>query len=147
WETEVSYDDLDGIAVALETARQIHQHLVVGNVNAFHYWWLLADDNANGGLLSGGAPLPQAYALGHFSKFIRPGYVRLDVAAEPAAGLSTSAYLDPESGRVVIVAVNENDDAANLRVRFAGTRPTAIAPWLTSADVSLTEQTPVAVAD
>jgi glucuronoarabinoxylan endo-1,4-beta-xylanase len=145
WETEVSYDDQTGIFVALETARQIHQHLVVGGVNAFHYWWLLADQNGNGGLLADGTPTPQAYALGHFSKFIRPGYVRLDVTPEPDSGLSTSAYTDPVSGRIVIVAVNENEDPAELSFKFAGRAPAAIDPWLTTDSVSLSEQTPFAV--
>ena len=147
WETEVSYDDQDGVLAALETAVQIHRHLTTGSVNAFHYWWLIGDASSGGGLLVDGALVPQAYALGHYSKFVRPGYVRLDVPAEPASGVSTSAYVDPDSGRIVIVAVNENTSAVDLGLHFAGTPPVALVPWLTTADVSLTAQATVAVSD
>lgn len=145
WETEVSYDDQTGILAALETARNVHLHLTTGGVNAFHYWWLLADQNGKGGLLANDALLPQAYGLGHFSKFVRPGYVRLDVASAPATGLSTSAFTDPNSGRIVIVAVNENESASDLSLSFVGALPVALDPWLTTADVSLAEQAPVTV--
>ena len=51
--------------------------------------------------------LPQAYALGHDSKFVRPGYVRVEAAPKPEPGVSTSAFFDPESHRTVLVLVNE----------------------------------------
>jgi glucuronoarabinoxylan endo-1,4-beta-xylanase len=143
WETEVSYDDQTGILAALETARNVHLHLTAGGVNAFHYWWLLADQNGKGGLYANDGLLPQAYGLGHFSKFVRPGYVRLDVASEPATGLSTSAFTDPNTGRIVIVAVNENDTASDLSLSFVGATPVTLDPWLTTADVSLAQQAPV----
>jgi glucuronoarabinoxylan endo-1,4-beta-xylanase len=143
WETEVSYDDQTGIDAALETARQIHLHLTVGGMNAFHYWWLVADQNGKGGLLVNGALSPQAYALGHFSKFVRPGYVRLDVAATPADSVYTSAYADPDSDRVVLVLVNQSDTPVDLSLQFTGHSPVAFDPWLTTADVSLAEQAPV----
>ena len=146
WETEVSYDLQTGVLAALETARQIHRHLTDGGVNAFHYWWLIGDDTG-GGLMVDGVLTPQAYALGQYSKFIRPGYVRLDVPAQPASGVSTSAFVDPESGRIVIVAVNENTTPIDLSLRFVGTPPVALEPWLTSADVSLAAQATVAFVD
>ncbi len=147
WETEVSYDDQVGVLAALETARQVHRHLTTGGVNAFHYWWLVGDDTSGGGLLVKGALVPQAYGLGHYSKFVRPGYVRLDVAPQPASGVSTSAFADPDSGRVVIVAVNENTSAIDLSLHFAGRSPAALVPWLTTADVSLKAQATVAFTD
>jgi len=146
WETEVSYDDQVGVLAALETARQIHQHLTTGGVNAFHYWWLVTD-GTSGGLLVNGALAPQGYALGHYSKFVRPGYVRLDVPAQPANGVSTSAFADPDSGRIVIVAVNENTSAVDLSLHFAGTPPVALTPWLTTTDVSLTAQATIPFTD
>jgi glucuronoarabinoxylan endo-1,4-beta-xylanase len=138
WETEVSYDDQSGMLATLETAREVERHLVDGNVNAFHYWWLVSD--TTGGLISNGVPTPQAYGLAHYSKFIRPGYVRLDMTSQPVAGVSTSAFYDPVSAHTIVVAVNENDAAVDLSLRFAGIAPASIAPWLTTADVSLAVQ-------
>jgi glucuronoarabinoxylan endo-1,4-beta-xylanase len=140
WETEVSYDSSSGIIAALETARQIQQHLVNGQVNAFHYWWLIGDPDTGGGLLVKGEPTPQAYGLAHYSKFIRPGYVRLDVSSAVPAGVTVSAFFDPGSARTVVVLVNENANAVDLSLRFAGIAPSSITTWLTTADLSLSEQ-------
>lgn len=140
WETEVSYDGASGIVAAVETARQIQQHFVNGQVNAFHYWWLIGDPESGGGLLINGEPTPQAYAFAHYSKFVRPGYVRLDVPAALPAGVFASAFFEPVTARTVVVLVNENANAVDLSLRFAGIAPTSIDTWLTTADVSLSEQ-------
>jgi len=44
WETEVStFDSYDGsISNALYWAGQIHDFLTVDQVNAWHFWWLMA---------------------------------------------------------------------------------------------------------
>lgn len=139
WETEVSYDGETGIVAALDTARQIQAHLVTAQVNAFHYWWLIGDESG-GGLMVDGEPVPQAYGLAHYSKFIRPGYVRLDTPSPVPAGVYTSAFYDPKTARTVFVAVNENNVAVNLSIRFAGIAPASVDVWLTTANVSLAEQ-------
>jgi glucuronoarabinoxylan endo-1,4-beta-xylanase len=140
WETEVSYDGATGIVAALETARQIQQHFVNGQVNAFHYWWLLGDRDTGGGLLVDGEPTPQAYGFAHYSKFIRPGYVRLDVPSAVPAGVVVSAFFDPASARTVVVLVNGNASAVDLSLRFAGISPKSVATWLTTSDLSLSDQ-------
>lgn len=139
WETEVSYDSGEGIVAALETARQVQRHLVNGNVNAFHYWWLVS--NAVGGGLSRAGELePQAYGLGHYSKFVRPGFVRIDVSATARTGLTLSAYTDPESGRVVVVGVNETEEPLEQSFRFENVSALEIEPWITTEAAPLAKQ-------
>jgi glucuronoarabinoxylan endo-1,4-beta-xylanase len=135
WETEVSYDDSTDLVAALQTARQIQRHLTVAGVNAFHYWWLVSD--TTGALMQAGQLLPQAYGLGHYSKFVRPGYVRVDVPATPQAGISSSAYYDPESHRSVLVLVNELNSDVPMSIRVTGVTPLEVTPWVTSAAGSL----------
>lgn len=142
WQTEVSYDDNTGQLAALQTAREIQKHLVVGGVNAFHYWWLTSD--TSGALMQKGELLPQAYALGQYSKFIRPGYVRVDVPSAPKTGVSSSAYYDPESHRTVLVLVNENSDDVTLDLRVEGTAPLEVRPWVTNESESLSPRPPMA---
>ena len=63
--------------------------------------------------------LPRAYVLGNWSRFVRPGFVR--VAATPLSQeyLYLSAFHDPAGGRIVVVAVNQkyNDLSAGLHDR------------------------------
>jgi hypothetical protein len=140
WETEVSYDGATGVTAALTTARQIQQHLVNAQVNAFHYWWLIGDPSSGGGLLVNDEPTPQAYGFAHYSKFIRPGYVRLDVPSSVPTGVFVSAFLDPGTSRTVVVLVNDNANAVELSLGFAGIAPTSIDTWLTTSEVSLSRQ-------
>jgi len=141
WETEVSYDTDSSFQAALETARQVQQHLVVGGVNAFHYWWLVSD--TTGGLMRGGELQPQAYGLGHYSKFVRPGYVRVDVPEAPQTGVSISAYYDPESHRTVLVLVNETTQELSSSLHLQGVSPLQVRPWVTTADESLSAHPPI----
>jgi glucuronoarabinoxylan endo-1,4-beta-xylanase len=145
WETEVSYDNFTDHTAALETARHVHQHLAVGGVNAFHYWWLESD--TTGSLMVAGALTPQAYGLGHFSKFVRPGYLRVDVPTTPQVGVSTSAYFEPETSRTVIVVVNERGDDVPLGFHIAGPAPLEVVPWVTTATESLARHEPFAFED
>ena len=90
WETEV-YDVTTGsdpgIDSGLRVAMMIHDHLVGGEVNAWHYWWLKpsADDPADNSALTtiDGQVTRRAYALGNWSRFVRPGFVRVDATPSP----------------------------------------------------------------
>lgn len=146
WETEVSYDDADTTSVnaALHTAREVQRHLAVGGVNAFHYWWLVSSSGA--ALMNGetGALTPQAYGLGHYSKFVRPGFERIDVANDYQPGLSVSGFIDPVSHVTVVIVVNEASDALPLSLELAGVAPVAVEPWVTNASGWLAPQAPFA---
>jgi len=85
--------------------------------NAWLYWagvLDVLDPKAGQGLIlfdnnTGTFTVPKRfYALGHFSKFIRPGYVRLGCPSSPMSGVYTSAYKDPVAGKFVVVAINSN---------------------------------------
>ena len=119
WQTEVS--DLapsdPSIANGLKWAINIHNHMTQPETNAWLYWAgvLDAQDPKTGqGLIlfnntSGTFTVPKRfYTLGHFSKFIRPGYVRLGCSSSPTTGVYTSAYKDPVAGKFVVVAINSN---------------------------------------
>lgn len=130
WETEISYQSSDGISAALGTARMIHNHLTLADVNAWHYWWINSDSNSS--LYRSGVLLPQANGFAHYAKFVRPGYYR--VSAEPrspSAGVSVSAFIDPASPRVVMVALNENASSVTQSFQFGSSTVGAVTPWLT----------------
>ena len=147
WVTEISgLDAVDtSIADALMWANTIHDCLVRCNMNAFHYWWLvnIGDQDDEGLCNSNGQPTPRMYALGNFSKFIRPGFVRVAATGSPAAGVRTSAYYGRELSRLVIVAIN-GGAAKTVDVNLSGiSGGDMVVPWLTDSTRRLQRQQPV----
>ena len=139
WETEVSYHEGSGLNAALYTALEIHDHFTVAGVSAFHYWWLKSDDQTS--LLRDGVLVPQAYALAHFSKFVRPGYVRVELGENDSSPvLQLSAYWGVADSKLVIVAINQGSSTIEKSFRFEGFEPITVTPWLTTSEVTLREQ-------
>jgi glucuronoarabinoxylan endo-1,4-beta-xylanase len=146
WQTEVSDDQNPrdpGMSSALYVASMIHQHLVKANVSAWHYWWLVPGDDQvdNSGLTdrdqSGVQFLTRrAYALGNYSRFVRPGFVRVK-AESPRPSIELSAFRDPETSRVVVVAINSSASDAALELVLNAASPTSLTPFVTSESVAL----------
>jgi glucuronoarabinoxylan endo-1,4-beta-xylanase len=153
WETEV-YDPAKqsdpGIDSGLTVAKMIHDHLVVGEVSAWHYWWLKDTAPDNGALMNAGQLTRRAYALGNWSRFVRPGFVRVDATPDPQYGVFVSAFVnpDPASNRLVIVAINQGSVDAEQVFSISGSvLPAAVTPWITSADLALAPAPAVPIAD
>lgn len=89
WETEVSL--LSGsdsnITNGVYYAGRIHLFLTVAQANAWHYWWLMpGNSTGNQGLTdTNGVPAKRMFALGQFSRFVRPNYYRTASPTIPAA--------------------------------------------------------------
>lgn len=130
-----------GMNTALYIARVIHTDLAIGNASSWQ-WWLgispsdykdglvyVADVNGNMGELPATKTDGQIYkskmlwALGNYSRFVRPGMVRVEASIDgmtdpktAATKLMISAYKDPSTKEVVIVVVNmaNNDEKIKL---------------------------------
>jgi O-glycosyl hydrolase len=155
WQTEVSDPNKTfdaGIGSGLAVATMIHDSLVSGQVSAWHYWWINPGSAANpdnSALTANNALTRRAYVLGNWSKFVRPGFVRVSATDAPQPDVLASAFTDPVSGRVVIVAVNlsATDKAQDVTIAGAGAGAGAATPWVTSAAFALAAQSDVAVTD
>jgi glucuronoarabinoxylan endo-1,4-beta-xylanase len=153
WETEY-YDQTTkgsdpGIDSGLVVAQKIHDNLVYGEVNAWHYWWLKPRGDTDNGALAGsdGQLTRRAYVVGNWSRFVRPGFFRVDANPSPQDFVHVSAFADPASGRVAIVAVNSGSGDAEQVFSIPGTVLGAVTPWITSADLALAPADPVPIAD
>jgi O-glycosyl hydrolase len=156
WETEVSgvmywpeqgpsSDINNGIVVA----GWIHSALVVGEASAWLYWWYQPSGNDNEGLVLSGstAMTKRCYTLGNYSKFVRPGYTRVDVGGGIPTNVLLSAYKG-DDGTVVVVAINKGTGAASVPITISGgTAPASCTPYVTSASANLTAGTAVTVTD
>jgi glucuronoarabinoxylan endo-1,4-beta-xylanase len=140
WETEVSTGDtFDGsITNAIYWAGRIHLFMTVAQANAWHYWWLIPwGGTDNQGLTdASGNPAKRMYALGHFSRFVRPNFYRVDATVTDSAAL-ISAYKSEESTNFVIVAINPTADAISQTFSLTNFSAATVTPWLTTAAVSL----------
>ncbi len=145
WATEIS-GCTTGLITAQDSAAMCvagwaHQSLVEGQMNAFHYWWL--DD-----LISGTSLTDAAFALGNFSKFIRPGYYRMGATEGPQAGVTISAYKNTNNSApttFVIVAINYNAKSVNQTFNLTGLTSASVTPWLTDLGNGLVQQAAVPV--
>jgi glucuronoarabinoxylan endo-1,4-beta-xylanase len=138
WETECTPNDTGPITIAT----MIYAAFSTGGVNGWHYWWTEAlVPNAS-------SPPPQVYALGNFSKYVRPGYYRIDVsgAAKPSGSVPlVVAFSNLSDGTVSIVVVN-GGSAANVSFFVAGTAwPASVTPYVTTSSSKLAAGTPISL--
>src|SRR5699024_156278 len=78
----------------------------------------------------------RGYCMAQFSKFVRPGYIRIGATETPADGVSVSAYKG--DGKTVIVAVNESQTSYGQRFEIGGSDELKyIEAYTTSANKSL----------
>jgi glucuronoarabinoxylan endo-1,4-beta-xylanase len=160
WQTEMSgvkwwaeqgpsADINDGVVVG----GWIHDALVNANTSAWLWWWYQAggtDDNeglilANGSKAGSNGDTKRHYVLGNYSKFVRPGYTRVDVGGAVPANVLLSAYKGTD-GTVVVVAINKGTSPVTVPIGIAGgTAPASLTPWVTSATDNLASKTAVTV--
>lgn len=141
WQTEV-YDQAKhvdaGIASGIRVALMMHSALVEASVNAWHYWWILPV-MGNAALFdqASDAPAKRLYAMGNFSRFVRPGFYRVDTTTTgPTPGVSISAYADGPSKQIVIVVINENAGPVSQAILFDGVAAGSWMSWVTSSTKS-----------
>ena len=127
-------------AGALGTAKEIHDCLVTGSFSAY-FWWYLR--RYYGPLGEDSLVTKRGYVMAQFSKFIRPGFFRVNATANPATGVFVSAF---KREKLVIVAVNQGTAAATQTFAVANAALGAVTPWLTSGTASLEVQPDLPVA-
>lgn len=129
-------------------AQALGQHACASG-NSVLYWWIWDDpaDGVNFGLINSSttAPVPTYYgdAIGQFSSFIQPGYVRVSATANPVSGVDVSAYSG--AGTDVIVAINSNSSASSVTFGLTGSTATSFTPHQTSATAQLAPLSAVSV--
>ena len=101
---------------ALYVARVIHHDLCYANAESWS-WWRACGGNYKDGLIRVFDRRHEArdsrlmWALGNYSRFVRPGAVRYDISSkeqEDPYGVMVSAYKN-QDGSWVVVAINYSD--------------------------------------
>jgi glucuronoarabinoxylan endo-1,4-beta-xylanase len=149
WETEVdtgsTSDDptADNMPSALHLATSIHNDLTKANLNAWHYWWLWAGGSSGLYDTNTNVWTKRFWVMGNFSRFVRPGYMRVSTSGTAPSGVSVSAYTNQADGTIVVVAINTNASATPVSLFVSGAAPCTVTPWVTSATDSLASKSPL----
>lgn len=111
WMTEVYVPNSDTDSAnrwpeALDVSENIHNAMVVGNMSVYTWWYIrrsygLMDEN--------GAITKRGYNMAQYSKFVRPGDIRIEATEQPAKDIFVSAYKN-DSNQVTIVAINKGTE-------------------------------------
>ena len=141
------------IADALMWAGLVDDAMAAGN-SAYHYFWFVDPDNGfdgcntcNFALINPTESTPisiRAYAIAQWAKFVRPGWVRIDVTHNPLGGVTCTAFKDPGgSGNFAIVCPNQNGSSQGMTYNFSGFTAPSVTPYITDSTRTVTAQTPI----
>ena len=97
----------------------IHEFMTVPQANAFLYWRGAHTTDSNQTLIRIDSPtsytIPKRlWALGHYSRFVRPEWVRMEAGDEPYKGMLISAYKNPATGEFAVVIVNDDRENGHI---------------------------------
>ena len=136
WMTEHYTDsttDANSWPNALGVATELHHAMVDAQFNLYTWWYIV---RSYGPIAANGTVSKRGWCMAQFSKFVRPGFYRVDATASPTSGVFLSAYKSDTD--VVVVVVNTNTTAASVNVSISGSSITSYDRFTTSATKSLT---------
>lgn len=116
---------------ALDVARVIHYDLTILQASAWQWWTAVSPEDYKDGLIyTDYMQNPESqniieskllWAFGNFSRFIRPGYVRIGLSgANDISGLLGSAYLSPDENEMVVVIINMASEPGSVSFSING---------------------------
>ena len=171
------YPRSTNIDYGLYVAKVIHNDLAVANSSSWQWWLGINPYNYSDGLVYINAPSgamdpessktdglvsdsKQLWCLGNFSRFVRPGMIRVDAVLNNQSGATSSnqsdpvyaagsimvsAYIDPASKTLVIVIVNTQTNSSVISLAGLGSSVTLsssnMTAYVTSATKSLQKST------
>ncbi|MFP4976934.1 glucuronoxylanase [Paenibacillus sp. CN-4] len=143
WMTEVYYPNSDNNSAdrwpeALEVSHHIHNAMVEGDFQAYVWWYIR---RSYGPMKEDGTISKRGSSMAQFSKFIRPGYVRVEATKNPENGVYVSAYKG--GNKVVIVAINKGNTGVNQNFVLQNGSAAQLSRWVTSSAGNLQPGTPL----
>ena len=114
-----------GMNAALHVAKVIYADLVGGNAAAWQWWLAISPYDYKDGLIyvdknktaGNYTDSKMLWALGNYSRFVRPGMKRVYTDAPATDGVLVSAYKDEKAKKLVVVVVNGSSEGQVLMVK------------------------------
>jgi glucuronoarabinoxylan endo-1,4-beta-xylanase len=133
------------IADAIALAEELHNSLTVGEYNAYVWWGSSATNPFSAPLIdSSNNPNYYGYAMAQFSRFVRPGYLRVNATPNPSPGVYMSAYTG--NGHAVIVVINSNATDLSQPILMVNQSIASLTPYQTTVAGGLVQLPAVSVA-
>ncbi|ANQ51655.2 beta-glycosidase [Flammeovirga sp. MY04] len=148
-----SYND-----VALQVAKVIHHDLNYANVESWSFWTALdqerwghknrfllisvtPSDGAYGNIMNSGenSATKSLWALGNFSRFVRPGFERVDIEIDGNTNILSSAFVSPSSDELVVVYTNLTDQYTGVEIKMDNNMR-AVESYVTSNEFDLVKE-------
>ncbi len=135
------------INTALNVARVIHFDLTILDASAWQWWTAVSPENFKDGLIytdyfnpgdpESIIPSKTLWALGNYSRYIRPGAKRIQISgANDKNGLMATAYKDENESKLIVVLVNVGFNTETISLNVAGLDSPAVTttftPFVTS---------------
>ncbi|MDO5559848.1 MAG: carbohydrate binding domain-containing protein [Oscillospiraceae bacterium] len=138
WMTEVYVPNSDADSAnrwpeAVKVGVNIHNGLVVGNMSAYTWWYIR---RSYGLMTEDGKISKRGYCMAQYSKYVRPGDVRIDVTEQPATDVYVSAYKHSDK-QIEIVAVNASDTGYSQQFSVGNRTITDIDRYRTSSNENI----------
>lgn len=161
WMTEISNIEADDPSMrdALVWAKTIHKHMVLSETNAWLWWWGVVGA-ASGSSFDTGQGLiyfhhedgtysirKRFWCLAHYSRFVRPGALRIGATASPVDGVYVSAYRSQQetTPTLVIVAINTTDNDQPCTISLTNVAADTLQQYITSDTQNLAQANSIAV--
>lgn len=138
WMTEVYVPNSDADSAnrypeAIQVSENIHNAMVVGNMSAYTWWYI----RRNYGLMTeDGKISKRGYCMAQYSKYVRPGDVRITATEQPADDVLVSAYKNND-GDITVVAVNKSDTGYAQEFSLKNESISNVTRYRTSANENL----------
>ncbi|MBJ6362862.1 glycoside hydrolase [Paenibacillus sp. GCM10012307] len=153
WQTEVGNlgPNDNSLNDQLFWAKLINSHML-SNASAWMYWWgVTVKDNGEALVNNLNSATntyticKRVYAIGNYSRFIRPGYVRISVNENPTNDVYVTAYKNKSDGKFVVVAINDSWSDQSLNFSLDGFTASTVTPYRTSETEQLAQLANVSV--
>jgi O-glycosyl hydrolase len=144
WMTEHYHDSAnpaDQWPLALGVGTDVHRSMVV-NFNAY-VWWAIR--RAYGLLTEDGAVSKRGYVMAQYSKFVRPGFLRVSATQPSNTEVAVTAYKGGK--QLVVVALNRATTAQTIRLDVFNGCATRLSRFTTSSTENLAEGEAVTLVD
>lgn len=143
WMTEVYHpnsnaNSADNWPEALETCFHIHSAMADAEFQAYVWWYIRRQYSP---MKEDGTISKRGYMLCHYSKFVRPGYLRVDATKNPTTDVYLSAY--KKGNDVVVVAINRSTSAKTITLSIPNTKVTTWERFVTTGSKNLSKATNV----
>ncbi|HEY9060368.1 MAG TPA: dockerin type I domain-containing protein [Pseudobacteroides sp.] len=138
WMTEVyvpnsEANSADRWPEALDVATHMHNSMVEAEFQAYVWWYIR---RSYGPMKEDGTISKRGYMMAHFSKFVRPDYVRVDATKNPNTNVYISAYKG--DNKAVIVAINKGTSAVSQKFNVQGAASLSkVTPWVTTGSSNM----------